>query len=149
MGEFSGNNGRYSKNEVTVLHMTDATNDHKSQYAAGDSSERPWGKWMVLEVFPGSVLKRIEVKPGERLSLQLHRYRSEHWVVARGVARADVGNESTTLRVGESVNIPVGVEHRLSNVGEDVLVVSELQVGEVLSEDDIVRLSDDFGRSGE
>lgn len=100
----------------------------------------------MLEVFPGSVLKRIEVRPGGRLSLQLHHYRAEHWVVAQGKALALVGDERRTLSVGESINIPAGVPHRLTNPGTELLVVTELQVGEILSEDDIVRLSDDFGR---
>lgn len=118
-------------------------------YIAGDASERPWGRWRVLEVFPGSVLKRIEVRPGGRLSLQLHHHRAEHWVVAHGTALASVGGTQHTLCVGESINIPAGVPHRLTNPGQDLLIVAELQVGELLSEDDIVRLSDDFGRENE
>lgn len=116
------------------------------RYVAGDASERPWGRWRVLEVFSGAVLKRIEVRPGGRLSLQLHHYRAEHWVVAQGTALVHVGNEQRTLTVGESVNIPAEVPHRLTNPGSQLLIVTELQVGDVLSEDDIVRLSDDFGR---
>lgn len=127
--------------------LTDRSIKQVSHYGAGDSAERPWGRWKVLEVFPRSVLKRIEVNPGCRLSLQLHHHRAEHWVVTRGVAEVCVGPDQYALAVGESTNIPAGVAHRLINPGPGVLVVAELQVGELLSEEDIVRLSDDFGRT--
>lgn len=117
------------------------------QYQAGDSSQRPWGSWRVLEVLPLSVLKRIEVLPGKRLSLQRHHYRSEHWVVADGEASVLVGQQKLSLGIGQSVDIPVGVAHRLANEGSTTAIVMELQHGSMLSEEDIERLEDDYGRS--
>lgn len=123
--------------------------DNSYQYQAGDSSLRPWGSWRVLEVFPHSVLKRIEVLPGKRLSLQRHRYRAEHWILADGEVSVLVGQRQFRLGIGQWVDIPVGVAHRLSNEGSTTAVVMELQHGSLLSEDDIERLEDDYGRSGE
>lgn len=116
------------------------------QYQAGDSSQRPWGSWRVLEIFPHSVLKRIEVLPGKRLSLQRHRHRAEHWVVADGEVSVLVGQQELRLCTGQSVDIPVGVIHRLANESTLTAVVMELQHGSVLSENDIERLEDDYGR---
>lgn len=117
------------------------------QYQAGDSSLRPWGSWRVLEVFPHSVLKRIEVLPGKRLSLQRHRHRAEHWVVADGEVSVLVGQQNLRLSIGQCVDIPVGTIHRIANEGAATAVVMELQHGSMLSEEDIERLEDDYGRS--
>lgn len=116
------------------------------QYQAGDSSQRPWGSWRVLEVFPHSVLKRIEVLPGKRLSLQRHRHRAEHWVVADGEVFVLVGQKELCLCTGQSVDIPAGTIHRIANEGAVPAVVMELQHGSLLSEDDIERMDDDYGR---
>lgn len=116
------------------------------QYQAGDSSLRPWGSWRVLEVFPHSVLKRIEVLPGKRLSLQRHRHRAEHWVVADGEASVLVGQQTLRLATGQCIDIPVGAVHRLANESSSTVIVMELQHGALLSEDDIERLEDDYGR---
>ncbi len=120
--------------------------DNSYQYQAGDSSQRPWGSWRVLEVFPHSVLKRIEVLPGKRLSLQRHRHRAEHWVVADGEVSVLVGQQNLRLSIGQSVDIPVGTIHRIANEGAATAVVMELQHGSLLSEDDIERVDDDYGR---
>ncbi len=118
-----------------------------SVYHTGDADTRPWGRWEVKDVFEGSVLKRIDVLPGKRLSLQRHSHRDEHWVVASGEAEVTVGSVTRTLRRGESVDIPVSAVHRLANIGTEPLVVLELQHGSLLSEDDIERIEDDFGRT--
>lgn len=118
-----------------------------SEYHTGDADTRPWGSWQVKDVFDGSVLKRIDVLPGKRLSLQRHSHRCEHWVVASGEAEVTIDSETRTLRRGESVDIPATAVHRLANNGTETLIVLELQHGSLLSEDDIERIEDDFGRT--
>ena len=111
---------------------------------------RPWGTFEALasgQASSGYKIKRIMVKPGESLSLQLHHQRQEHWVVVEGRAEVTVGDEVSTLGPGESTHIPVGVRHRLHNPGTEPLVIVEVQCGTYLGEDDIVRLEDRYGRS--
>ena len=111
-----------------------------------DSEERPWGSWHVIDVGPGYKIKRIHVTPGSRLSLQTHKYRSEHWVVVFGVATAVIDDVTSTAGPGDSVDVPRGAQHRLANEGVEDLVIVEVQHGAYTGEDDIVRLDDDFGR---
>ena len=108
--------------------------------------QRPWGKYTVLEEGPGYKVKRIEVSPGKRLSLQLHHQRSEHWVVIAGTARVTRGEEKYDLPTGFSTGIPKETPHRLENAGGVPLEIIEIQNGPYLGEDDIVRFQDDFGR---
>ncbi len=108
--------------------------------------QRPWGAYTVLEEGAGYKVKRIEVVPGKRLSLQLHHQRSEHWVVIAGTARVTRGEEVYDLQAGMSTGIPKETPHRLENPGEALLEIIEIQNGPYLGEDDIVRLKDDFGR---
>jgi mannose-1-phosphate guanylyltransferase / mannose-6-phosphate isomerase len=107
---------------------------------------RPWGAYTVLEEGKGYKVKRIEVDPGKRLSLQLHHQRSEHWVVIVGIARVTRGEEVYELQAGMSTGIPKDTPHRLENPGQVPLEIIEVQNGSYLKEDDIVRLQDDFGR---
>ena len=107
---------------------------------------RPWGSYTVLEDAPGYKIKRIEVKPGKRLSLQKHFHRNEHWVVVSGSATVRVENETFVLNPNESTYIKAGQVHRLENQGKLPLVIIEAQVGEYTGEDDIVRLEDDYQR---
>jgi mannose-1-phosphate guanylyltransferase len=107
---------------------------------------RPWGAYTVLEEGPGFKIKRIEVKPGAALSLQLHRHRSEHWVVVRGRARVTRGEEVFEIGANASTYIPIETRHRLENAGSDPLVMIEVQCGAYLGEDDIVRFDDRYGR---
>ena len=107
---------------------------------------RPWGAYTVLQEGPGFKIKRIEVKPGGILSLQLHHQRSEHWVVVSGEARVTNGDRVYTVRTNESSYIPVETRHRLENAGTDPLVMIEVQCGSYLGEDDIVRFDDQYGR---
>ncbi|ASI98161.1 mannose-1-phosphate guanylyltransferase/mannose-6-phosphate isomerase [Thermococcus celer] len=107
---------------------------------------RPWGSYTVLEEGDRYKIKRLTVKPGKKLSLQMHYHRSEHWVVVRGTAEVINGDKRMLLRPGESTFIPAGTVHRLSNPGRVPLEVIETQIGEYLGEDDIVRFQDDFGR---
>ena len=110
---------------------------------------RPWGAYTVLQEGPGFKIKRIEVKPGAALSLQLHRRRSEHWVVVGGEARVTQGERSYALRANESTFIPVNTRHRLENPGTEPLLVIEVQCGDYVGEDDIVRFDDRYGRVAE
>lgn len=109
---------------------------------------RPWGSYTVLEEGPGYKVKRVTVKPGGRLSLQMHHQRSEHWVVITGTARVTRGDEVFDLLVGQSTGIPVETRHRLENPGQETLHIIEVQDGPYLGEDDIVRFKDDYGRTG-
>lgn len=108
--------------------------------------ERPWGWYENLSWVPGYKVKRIRVHPGQQLSLQKHHQRDEHWVVVLGVAVATVGDAVQRLVVGDYVDIACGQIHRLSNLTADPVEIIELQFGDYLGEDDIVRLSDDYGR---
>lgn len=111
------------------------------------TAHRPWGSYTVLEDTPGFKIKRIEVKPGKRLSLQKHFHRNEHWIVVSGTATVTVGNEIKTIRPNESTYIKMGEVHRLENQGKIPVVLIEAQVGEYTGEDDIVRIEDDFKRN--
>ncbi len=108
---------------------------------------RPWGSYTVLEEDQdGFKIKRIEVAPGARLSLQSHRQRSEHWVVVSGTATVTNGDEVITVKKNESTYIPIGTKHRLENLGKEPLHIVEIQVGAYLGEDDIQRYEDNYGR---
>lgn len=108
---------------------------------------RPWGTYTILDEGPQHKIKRIFVKPQAALSLQMHRYRSEHWVVLSGTADVVNGTKQYTVRSNESTFIPVGRKHRLANLGSDDLVIIEVQTGSYLGEDDIVRFEDVYGRA--
>jgi mannose-6-phosphate isomerase len=110
------------------------------------SDVRPWGAWQVLDAGPGWQVKRLEVRPGQRLSYQTHARRSEHWTVVSGTATCLLDGKTVVLRVGQYVDVPKGTPHRISNLHDDDLVVIEVQSGDYLGEDDIVRLEDDYGR---
>ncbi len=112
----------------------------------GKRNERPWGAWTVLEAEVGYKVKRLEVLPGKRLSLQKHFYRSEHWVVVQGTARVTNGDGVFLLDTNQWTFIPVETVHRLENPDSCPLVLIEVQSGNDLRESDIVRLEDDFGR---
>ena len=111
-----------------------------------ESDERPWGRYEVLEERPGFKVKVLEVKPGSRLSLQRHAQRGEHWVVVEGVADVVRGEDQLQLRRGEHVHIPAQTNHRLGNSTNAPLAIIEVQLGDYLGEDDIVRLDDDYKR---
>lgn len=108
---------------------------------------RPWGTYTVLEEGQGFKIKRIEVKPGASLSLQMHHHRSEHWVVVSGMAKVVNGERELYVGMNESTFIPAGHKHRLENPGVVELVMIEVQSGEYLGEDDIVRFEDHYGRA--
>ena len=107
---------------------------------------RPWGTYTVLQEGPQFKLKRIEVKPKGTLSLQMHHYRNEHWIVVSGTARVTRGDEIFLLATNESTYIKAGTRHRLENPGALPLVIIEVQSGQYVGEDDIVRFDDRYGR---
>lgn len=110
-------------------------------------SIRPWGSYTVLEERTGYKLKRIEVAPGKRLSLQMHNHRSEHWIIVSGTALVTKGEEEMHLRSNESIYIPSCTKHRLANLGVIPLIMIEVQTGEYCGENDILRYEDDFARA--
>jgi mannose-1-phosphate guanylyltransferase/mannose-6-phosphate isomerase len=109
--------------------------------------ERPWGRYTVMQGGPGYKVKKVVVDPGQRLSLQFHHRRAEHWVVVQGEARVTIGEEVSTVLPNQSVYVPVKTPHRLENPGAEPLCLIEVQTGDYLEEDDIVRLDDDFWRA--
>lgn len=110
------------------------------------SVARPWGTYTVLGEGPGFKIKRIEVRAGASLSLQVHHHRSEHWVVVSGTARIINGDQEIQIQTNQSTYIPVGQKHRLENPGDIPCVMIEIQCGSYLGEDDIVRFDDKYGR---
>ena len=107
---------------------------------------RPWGSFTTLEEGKGYKIKRIEVNPGHRLSLQMHHHRSEHWIVVSGTARVVCGDREMILSSNQSTYVPQCTTHRLENPGVIKLVLIEVQNGQYLGEDDIIRFSDDYSR---
>jgi mannose-1-phosphate guanylyltransferase / mannose-6-phosphate isomerase len=116
-------------------------------YKVHRTVHRPWGTYSVLEEGPRFKIKRIEVKPGASLSLQMHHHRNEHWVVVSGMAKVVNGEETFFVSTNQSTYIPAGHKHRLENPGVVELVMIEVQSGEYLGEDDIVRFEDIYGRT--
>jgi mannose-6-phosphate isomerase len=108
---------------------------------------RPWGTFTVLDEGENFKVKRIEVLPGKRLSYQKHARRAEHWVVVAGTAKVTLDDQDHIVEQGKAIDIAVGSAHRVENPGNELLVFIEVQRGDYLGEDDIVRLQDDFGRA--
>jgi mannose-1-phosphate guanylyltransferase/mannose-6-phosphate isomerase len=108
---------------------------------------RPWGAYDSIDMAERFQVKRITVKPGAALSLQMHHHRAEHWVVVSGTARVTRGDDVFLLGENESTFIPMGTRHRLENPGKVPLELIEVQSGSYLGEDDIVRFEDVYGRS--
>jgi mannose-1-phosphate guanylyltransferase/mannose-6-phosphate isomerase len=120
----------------------------RTEHALHREVHRPWGSYDSLDSGPGHQVKRITVKPGGVLSLQLHHHRAEHWVVVKGTARVTVGDEVFIRKENEYTFIPLGARHRIENPGSEPLHFVEVQCGGYLGEDDIVRLEDNYGRQG-
>ena len=107
---------------------------------------RPWGNYISLVENNTWQVKRIEIKPGGSISLQKHNKRSEHWVVVKGIANVEIDNKSTTININESIFVSKGTKHRLANHGDENLIIVEVQIGDYLGEDDIIRFDDLYGR---
>jgi mannose-6-phosphate isomerase len=112
-----------------------------------DRTVRPWGWYETVSEVPGSKIKRIGVLPGQQLSLQKHHQRAEHWVVVQGTVRVTLDAQTLDLTVGQHCDIALEQVHRLTNVTLEPVEIVEVQFGSYLGEDDIVRLSDDYGRT--
>jgi len=121
-------------------------NNQSQEHYSHRKVKRPWGSFTVLEHFPGFKIKLVEVNPGHALSLQLHRRRSEHWVIVEGTAEVTRGENVFILQANESTYIPVDCRHRLVNPGKTALKLVEVQTGGYLEEDDIERLHDRYKR---
>jgi len=120
---------------------------HKELTELPATVNRPWGTYTSLKEEDGYKVKRITVKPGQSLSLQYHHQRAEHWVVVQGKALVQVGDQELETLPGQYRYIPLKEKHRLTNIGDDTLVLIEVQCGNYLGEDDIVRLADTYGRA--
>lgn len=132
---------QFVKNVVSILQSSER-NEHKHHRKIF----RPWGNYDSIDAGDNFKVKRIQVKPGASLSLQKHHRRAEHWVVVKGVAEVTRNEEKFLLHENQSTYIPLGSVHRLSNPGKKILEIIEVQTGEYLEEDDIVRFEDDYGR---
>ncbi|PZV12808.1 MAG: mannose-6-phosphate isomerase [Leptolyngbya sp.] len=128
--------------EISALTLSNVT-----PLSASSSESRPWGAFTILEEGRGYKIKRIEVKSGHRLSLQMHHHRSEHWIVVSGTAKVVCGDEELILHSNQSTYVPQCTAHRLENPGVIPLVLIEVQNGEYLGEDDIIRFQDDYART--
>ncbi len=122
--------------------MSEANADNSPKF-----DRRPWGTFTVLDEGDNFKVKRIEVLPGKRLSYQKHAQRAEHWFVVQGTAKVTLDDRDHNVEAGQAIDIAIGSAHRVENPGEVLLVFIEVQRGNYLGEDDIVRLQDDFGRA--
>lgn len=121
--------------------------DGRSEHQLHARVHRPWGAYKTINMGERHQVKRISVKPGEKLSVQMHHHRAEHWVVVSGTANVTIGDDTRMLSENESVYIPIGTVHALENPGKIPLELIEVQTGSYLGEDDIVRFTDRYGRS--
>jgi len=126
--------------------LTELKKDSRKEAVEHSEVFRPWGKYKILEEGEHYKIKKIVVKPGETLSLQMHYHRSEHWVVIKGSAQITIGERTYFVHEGESTFVPKSTLHRLANYGEIPLEIIEVQNGEYVGEDDIVRFDDKYGR---
>ena len=115
-------------------------------YQRGQKDTRPWGPWEVIDCGETFCVKRIKVVPGGKLSLQLHHHRAEHWIIVKGTALVTLGEEISEKKTDEHIFIPVGVKHRIENASDGDVEFIEVQAGDNLDENDIVRLEDVYGR---
>lgn len=109
--------------------------------------DRPWGSFTVLHTDSKHQVKKLEVDPGMRLSLQSHKFRAEHWFIVSGSGLVQLENELIKVQQGNSVDIPIGAKHRIASTSDDPLVFVEVQTGVSFDENDITRHEDDFGRN--
>jgi mannose-6-phosphate isomerase len=112
-----------------------------------ERTPRPWGWYETVSEVAGNKIKRIQVLPGQQLSLQKHHQRAEHWVVVQGVASVTLDEQVFDLTIGQHCDIAVGQVHRLANRTTELVEIVEVQFGAYLGEDDIVRLQDNYGRN--
>jgi mannose-6-phosphate isomerase-like protein (cupin superfamily) len=133
-------------NKVFTLTMTTPPASQTDQVAMGYYEDRPWGNFLVLLNSETCKVKRLQVTPGQRLSLQLHHHRQEHWVVTQGTPTITLGDKTWQAQPGEYIHIVPEQPHRLSNPTTELVELIEVQMGTYFGEDDIVRLQDDYQR---
>ena len=121
--------------------MRDAVPDTSPKF-----DRRPWGSFTVLDEGDNFKVKRIEVLPGQRLSYQKHSRRAEHWIVVQGTAKVTLDDQEITIATGETIDVAIGSAHRVENPTAELLVFIEVQRGDYLGEDDIVRFADNYNR---
>ena len=137
-----------NRSQDVKLFVNKLKEDKRDEIIVHAKAYRPWGWYINIDGndHSGSKVKRIGVYPGKRLSLQSHDRRSEHWVIVKGNAKVQVGQDFHILHQNQSIYIPIGVLHRMENIGEEMVEFIETQIGDYLGEDDIIRYEDDFGR---
>ena len=118
----------------------------RGEYVELEKSERPWGRYEVLQETDTHKVKCIWVSPGKRLSYQRHQKRAEHWFIVQGSARVTIDGNVQDMKAGMTVDFAIGVLHRIENIGSDEVIFVEVQTGTYFGEDDIERVEDDFGR---
>ena len=141
MIKFSSHSGIYTLKVVQDLNKSNLEEGKKNK-----KDYRPWGNFTSIEKGSSWQVKKLELKPKASISLQMHNYRSEHWIVVTGIAKVEIDDSVSLLRENESTFIPLGSKHRLSNPGEEALILIEVQIGSYIGEDDIVRFEDIYGR---
>ena len=117
-----------------------------NHYQKGQKDTRPWGTWEILDAGEGFCVKRIKVLPKSILSLQSHNFRAEHWIIVKGTAVVTLGDEQITKRANDAVYIPAKTKHRIQNDMQTEMEFIEIQTGETLDENDIIRYEDKYGR---
>ena len=120
--------------------------DRRPEVKIPNTVLKPWGSYTVLDQSPNKLVKCLDILPGEKLSLQMHNYREEQWMVVAGKAQVELNGKVSVLNKNDSIFIPKGARHRLGNPGPDTLIMIEVQVGEKIDEDDIIRFDDIYGR---
>lgn len=118
----------------------------KNEYTLFEKGRRPWGEWEVIAIGDTHIIKRISVNPHASLSLQMHHHRFEHWFLTKGTALVTIGEEKREISAHHSVDIPVLCKHRLENVSDMPVEFIEIQTGDILDENDIVRFEDIYNR---
>ena len=132
-------------NNIKEIVQSLETKGYKESYSHR-KVHRPWGNYISIAEGDGWQVKRIEVKPNSKLSLQMHNHRAEHWVVVSGQANVELNDRRLVLKKNQSMYVPLGIKHRLANFGVKPLILIEVQSGDYLGEDDIVRFDDEYGR---
>ena len=127
--------------------MTSSSSNPTQSNPALEVDERPWGRYTVLLDCPHTKVKRIEVNPGHRLSLQKHTHRQEHWVIVKGQGEVHLNGNIIPVTAGDTVQIDQGSVHRIANLSNEPMEFIEVQLGDYFGEDDIVRLEDDYNRT--
>ena len=135
------NETKYVKNTVQKL-----LSEGRSEASTHKTIFRPWGNYTSIAESSNWQVKKIIVNPGQSLSLQLHNQRTEHWIIVSGKALVQIGQKEEILSKNQSTYIPLATKHRLSNPSKEVLILIEVQCGDYLGEDDIIRFQDNYGR---